>query len=80
MTFAATTEDQVRETYRAFLVTCPDAEVLASRFSGLAVEKYDPFLSDALQAQVFASHRLDLGGAIELIKNLHTRELSGPGQ
>ena len=34
------------------------------------MEKYEPFLSDELQSQVFASHCLDLDGAIRTISLL----------
>jgi ATP-dependent Lhr-like helicase len=61
-------EDEIRETYRGFLAHCPDAATLASHFPERAQEKYEPYLSDELQSQVFASHCLDLEGAMQIIK------------
>jgi ATP-dependent Lhr-like helicase len=68
--FEKTTEDLIRETYRRFLQDCPDAVKLASHYPERAREKYEPFLSDELQAQVFASHCLDLEGSMAIIQSL----------
>jgi ATP-dependent Lhr-like helicase len=68
--FEKTTEDMIRETYRRFLKDCPDAVKLASHYPERAREKYEPFLSDELQAQVFASHCLDLDGSMHLMESL----------
>jgi ATP-dependent Lhr-like helicase len=70
LAFKKTKEDKIREKYRGFLKVCPDAEELASQFSERAQEKYEPFLSGELQSQVFASHCLDLEGALRIIETL----------
>jgi ATP-dependent Lhr-like helicase len=70
LTFNQASEADVREAYRKFLESCPDAQRLASHYPERAIEKYEPFLSDELQSQVFASHCLDLEGAIQIIKSL----------
>jgi ATP-dependent Lhr-like helicase len=67
LTFEKATEPRVREVYREFLTRCPTAEELAAHFPDRAQEKYEPFLSEPLQARVFARHCLDLDGAIGLV-------------
>jgi ATP-dependent Lhr-like helicase len=68
--FEKATDNLIRETYRRFLKDRPDAVKLASHYPERAREKYEPFLSDELQAQVFASHCLDVDGAVSLIASL----------
>jgi ATP-dependent Lhr-like helicase len=62
LSFARATEAEVRETYRRFLDACPAAEDLAPLFPDRSREKYEPFLSEALQARSFARDALDLAG------------------
>jgi ATP-dependent helicase Lhr and Lhr-like helicase len=68
--FAKATESKVRNTYRTLLENCPDALTLASCYPDKVREKYEPFLSDELQSKVFASHCLDLEGAVRMIQSL----------
>jgi len=68
--FARVKEDEIRETYRRFLKDRPDVLKLASQYPERAREKYERFLSDELQSQVFASHCLDLDGAVQVIRSL----------
>ena len=68
--FAHAKEDEIRETYRRFLTDRPDVLELASHYPERAREKYERFLSDELQSQVFASHCLDLDGAVQMIRSL----------
>jgi hypothetical protein len=68
--FARATEAEVREAYRRFLDACPAAEELAPLFPHRGREKYEPFLSEALQARSFARDALDLAGALEMIRLL----------
>jgi ATP-dependent Lhr-like helicase len=68
--FAQVQEDEIRETYRRILKNPPDVLTLAANYPERAREKYERFLSDELQAQVFASHCLDLDGAVDIIKRL----------
>ena len=56
--------------YRKVLENCPTATRLAKELGGLAREKYEPFLSEELQALVFARNYLDLPGAVDLIRRL----------
>jgi ATP-dependent helicase Lhr and Lhr-like helicase len=65
-----TTEQAIREAYRKVLENCPTAMKVASELGGLAMEKYEPFLSEDLQALVFAKDYLDLEGAVEQIRSL----------
>ena len=65
--FERTAESDVRRVFRNFLDQPPEVGVLASKFSEKATEKYEPFLSDELQSQVFASHHLDLEGALRTV-------------
>jgi len=67
LTFEKSTEEDVREAYRRILHKCPDVQQLAACFSERVNEKYEPFLSDELQSLVFASHCLDLDGALQTI-------------
>jgi ATP-dependent Lhr-like helicase len=60
----------VKEMFRGFLQKCPDAESLAANDPNRAEEKYDRYLSDALLARNYARNRLDVQGALELIRAL----------
>lgn len=64
------TEEAIREAYRKVLENCPSAMKVANELGGLAMEKYEPFLSEELQALVFAKDYLDLEGAVEQIRRL----------
>lgn len=64
------TEEAIREAYRKVLANCPSAMNVANELGGLAMEKYEPFLSEDLQALVFAKDYLDLEGAVEQIRRL----------
>jgi ATP-dependent Lhr-like helicase len=68
--FAKATESKVRDTYRTLLEECPNAWALAGLYPAKAREKYEHFLSDELQSRVFASHCLDLQGAVRMIQAL----------
>ena len=70
LTFQKSAESAVREAYRGLLHDRPDVEQLASNYQERVIEKYEPFLSDAFQSQVFASHCLDLDGAIRTVVTL----------
>ncbi|WZO96063.1 DEAD/DEAH box helicase [Isosphaeraceae bacterium EP7] len=79
MTFSKSTEHDIRAAYAGLMHESPDVEQLASKYPGRAIEKYEPFLSDDLQSLVFASHCLDMGGALRLIASLGEPEGSGKG-
>jgi ATP-dependent Lhr-like helicase len=68
LTFEKASAPAVVEAYRAFLSGHPAPEQLARCFPCLAQEKYDRFLAEPLQAQVFAKNRLDVPGALDLIR------------
>jgi ATP-dependent Lhr-like helicase len=68
--FEQTAESEVRRLFRGFLENPPGVSVLASKFSERANEKYEPFLSEDLQSQVFASHCLDLEGALKTLASI----------
>src|SRR5262249_7383305 len=70
LVFEKTTEGQVREVYARVLQSPPNLESLAEHFTDRAQEKYEPFLCEALQARSFARDRLDLAGAIGLIRGI----------
>ena len=70
LTFDKAEVIEVRETFRGFLSNRPDVVKLASHYPERAREKYERFLSDELQSQVFASHCLDMEGAIRIIENI----------
>ena len=59
----------------ASLTNCPDAVSLARQFPYRVVEKYERFLSDDLTAELFARERMDLGGALEKIREIGTRSV-----
>ena len=63
-------EEAICEAYRKLLVRCPSATEVAEELGGLAMEKYEPFLSEELQTLVFAKNFLDLEGAVELIQRI----------
>jgi ATP-dependent Lhr-like helicase len=63
-------ETQVREAIRSFLQNTPTPEALASLIPNKALEKYERFLSEELQAIVFARNCLDVGGARTLVQTL----------
>ena len=64
------TAEAVCDAYRKVLVNCPSATKVATKLGGLAMEKYEPFLSEELQALVFAKNYLDLEGAVGQIRSL----------
>jgi ATP-dependent helicase Lhr and Lhr-like helicase len=70
VTIKKMTEKGVCEAYRKVLTNCPSVTKLANELGGLAIEKYESFLSEELQALVFAKNYLDLEGAVELIRRL----------
>ncbi len=70
LVFEKATREEICDTYRNILTNCPPAIEVARALGGRAIEKYEPFLSDELRCLGFANHRLDLDGAIELIKGL----------
>jgi len=70
LTFEKSSESAVREAYRVFRNDLPDVQELASDYPDRVAEKYEPFLSEELQSQVFASHWLDLDGAMRTIATL----------
>jgi len=68
--FEKATVPKVQEVYRGFLEKCPDAVSLAEQFEGRVREKYEPYLSDDLTAQLFAQERIDLVGALQKIREI----------
>jgi ATP-dependent Lhr-like helicase len=71
--FERTPPETVRDTYKKFLTTPPDADCLAMEFPVCVSEKYDVFLPDDLQAKNFARNNLDTQGALSLVRNLFDR-------
>ncbi len=65
--FEKCTEKQVVAGYRELAGNLPTPEAIASDLVGTDAEKYEPFLSLALQTKVTASRALDLKGAQEVI-------------
>jgi ATP-dependent Lhr-like helicase len=70
LAFGDAGEPQIREAFMALATALPAPEELALRFPTKGQEKYDGFLSEALQAQAFARNCLDLKGAAEAISRL----------
>ncbi len=68
LVFGKVSEPAIRETYSRFLVEPPAPAQLAARFPATANHKYDGFLADELQAEVFANDWLDVEGALESLK------------
>ncbi len=65
--FTKAGESDVRSAYLSLLQKPPDVVELASKYPTCVSEKYEGFLSEELQALVFASHCLDLDGALRSI-------------
>jgi ATP-dependent helicase Lhr and Lhr-like helicase len=59
---------QVQDVYRRFFTQCPDCESLALKFEPPAREKYEAYLPEHIRARSFAQERLDLEGALDLIR------------
>ena len=68
LVFKKTTVAKVREVYRSFLESPPDAETIARRFPMRCREKYEGRLSDDLTARIFAKERLDVPETFRLIQ------------
>ena len=64
------TEENVKAAYRRFLEKSPDVESLAANDPNRAEEKYDRYLSETLLARNYARNRLDLEGALEIVRAL----------
>ena len=70
LAFERANEEEIRVAYGALVASSPTASELARRFDVKAAEKYDGFLSEALQAEGFACSHLDLEGAIRILRKL----------
>lgn len=66
--FKKSDTSSIKSAYVSFLDRCPTASQLAQNFPCKAVEKYDSFLSESLQAENFARNNLDVTGALEVIR------------
>ena len=66
--FEKTSIEQIKRVYKEFLINCPSAEELASKFPSLVQEKYDFYLPRNLLEKAFARNYLDLCPTIELIR------------
>lgn len=73
LTFAKTTEADIREAYRRVQESLPEPEALAAKFTCRVREKYEPFLSDGLQSRIFGRDHLDLEGAVQVISGVDVR-------
>jgi ATP-dependent Lhr-like helicase len=60
--------DEVADRFRKLLERPPSVVEVAARFEVRMVEKYEAYLSDDLQASVFAQNSLDLAGALALAR------------
>jgi ATP-dependent Lhr-like helicase len=66
--FEGARPDEVADRFRKLIERPPTAVEVAARFKVRMVEKYEAYLSDGLQAFVFAQNSLDLDGALALAK------------
>jgi ATP-dependent Lhr-like helicase len=78
MTLTKSTEHEIRAAYSRLMQERPDVVQLASKYPGRAIEKYEPFLSEDLQSLVFASHCLDMEGAVQLIASFGDPRSTSP--
>lgn len=70
LSFDDASEADICGVYHRLADALPDAEYLASRYPVKAGEKYDAYLSEELQAHVFAQNSLDLPGAAAVIAEI----------
>ena len=68
LSFPKATGDEIRAIYLGFLKQCPSPEELASKMRSAPVEKYEAYLSESLRARANARDRLDVAGALEVIR------------
>jgi ATP-dependent Lhr-like helicase len=66
--FEGARPDEVVDRFRKLLERPPSVVEVAERFEVRMVEKYEAYLSDGLQACVFARNSLDLDGALALAR------------
>jgi hypothetical protein len=62
LTFTDTTADQVKEIYEKIMKNPPGPAEVARRGAFKAMEKYDVWLSEDLQSEIFVHNHLDLKG------------------
>jgi ATP-dependent Lhr-like helicase len=68
--FEGVQPDEVVDRFRRLLERPPSVVEVAARFEVRMVEKYEAYLSDGLQAAVFAQNSLDLDGALALAREV----------
>jgi ATP-dependent Lhr-like helicase len=68
--FEGVQPDEVVDGFRRLLEHPPSVVEVAARFEVRMVEKYETYLSDDLQASVFAQNSLDLAGALALARDV----------
>ena len=69
LVFDGCSYEKIRSEYRKIVASQVSSLGLAEKFPNLAMEKFDPFLSMGILAEVFANNCLDLHGALESINN-----------
>jgi hypothetical protein len=69
LTFKKSDQNQIKDAFRQIIMQTPAVEELATKFTLKAHEKYEGFLSEKLQTQLFAKNSMDLEGALRLINN-----------
>ena len=72
ITFEKMDEKEIQAYYSQFLIEHPDPIEIAQSFPIKAVEKYDYYLTDELLCEAFARNYLDLPGALNTIKRMHS--------